>query len=82
MGKLSVHDLVEVVTGETILFKIDIGALKNIRESDIDPSLCRCNVSHLSLEEVQDGLVVPEATLEEETLGQTTKPVLVELSVR
>ena len=61
--------------------EIDVGSLEDISESNIDPSLGGANVSQLGLEEIFHGLVVPETALEEETLGDATKPILVKLSI-
>ena len=77
MGELGVHDVVKVITSQVLRFEVLVGALKNISESDIDPSLVRGNICELGLEEVEDGFVVPKSTLEEKTLGKATKPVLV-----
>ena len=80
-GELSIHDIVEGVTSKLFSSEVNVGSLENIGETNIDPSLARGNISHLSLEEIKNSLVVPKTTLEEKTLGKATHPVLVELGV-
>ena len=74
---MGIHDVVKVIASQVLRFKVLVGALKNISETDIDPSLVRGYICELSLEEVEDSFVVPKSTLEEKTLRKATKPVLV-----
>ena len=78
---MSVQDVVEVVARQIALLKVNIGALEHIGQANVDPSVCGRDVGELALQEVEGGLVVPEATLEEESFSNATKPVLVHLGV-
>mmetsp|Transcript_39330 Transcript_39330/g.51477 ORF Transcript_39330/g.51477 Transcript_39330/m.51477 type:complete len:212 (+) Transcript_39330:508-1143(+) len=81
LSELGVHHVGEVVTGQILLLKVDIGALEHVGEADVDPAVRGLDVDELGLEEVENSGVVPEATLEEEALSEATEPVLVELGV-
>jgi hypothetical protein len=79
LSELSVQNVVELVSGELTLSEVGVFALEHIGEANINPSVDGGNIGQLRLEEVKGWCVVPESTLEEESIGNSTNPVLVEV---
>lgn len=80
--KLREHHLVQVVPRKHATFeKVGVGSLEDVSETDVDPAVLCVNVCKLGLQKVERGCIIVQATLDEESFGETAQPVLVEFGV-
>ena len=70
------HNVVQGLSEQVLLVEVSPGSVKDIGDADNDRSVHGGNEGELGLEEALESGVVVETTLEDETLGDTTDPVL------